>query len=74
MTRHATALCSEHRYSGVQAPNNDQKGNTMHPGPVQQNKLGKTILVISIIFVLIFAAMLIARWFNSPEMFVPVFG
>lgn len=46
----------------------------MHPDPMQQNKLGKAILVISIIFVLLFAGMLLMRWFSSPEMFAPVFG
>ena len=46
----------------------------MKPKTFKQDKLGKTILVISIIFVFLFLAMLIFKWFKSPEMFLPIFG
>jgi membrane protein involved in colicin uptake len=46
----------------------------MKPKTFRQDKLGKTILIISVIFVFLFLAMLIFKWFKNPEMFLPIFG
>jgi membrane protein involved in colicin uptake len=39
----------------------------------KQDKLGNAILIISVIFVILFIAMLIFKWFKNPEMFLPMF-
>ena len=46
----------------------------MRPKAFNTKKLGKIILMISIFFVFSFIAMLIFKWFNNPEMFLPIFG
>ena len=46
----------------------------MKPKTFKQDKLGKIILIISIVFVLLFIAMLIFKWLNNTEIFVPIFG
>ncbi|MBL6774602.1 MAG: hypothetical protein ISQ26_04240 [Candidatus Puniceispirillum sp.] len=42
--------------------------------PFPQNRLGKIILAISIIFVLLFASLVVMHWLNNPETLNPVFG
>ena len=46
----------------------------MKPKTFKQDRLGKTILIISIVFVILFIAMLVFKWFNNPEMFLPIFS
>ena len=46
----------------------------MRPKAFNTKKLGKTILIISIVFVILFIAMLVFKWFNNPEMFLPIFS
>jgi len=46
----------------------------MRPKAFNIIKLGKIILTISIFFVFSFIAMLVFRWFNNPEMFLPIFS
>lgn len=46
----------------------------MKPKTFKQDRLGKIILIISIIFVFLFLAILIFKWVESPEMFLPIFG
>jgi len=46
----------------------------MRPPTIDQNRLGKSILMVAICFVLIFLLALAFRWFKSPHMFQPVFG
>jgi len=46
----------------------------MRPKAFNTKKLGKIILIISIVFVILFIAMLVFKWFNNPEMFLPIFG
>ena len=42
--------------------------------PLPQNRLGKVIIVISVIFVLLFASAVFVHWLDSPESLNPVFG
>jgi len=42
--------------------------------PFQQNRLGKILLGVSIIFVVLFAITLVMNWISNPDMFRPVFG
>jgi hypothetical protein len=42
--------------------------------PLPQNRLGKVIIVISIMFVLLFASAVLMHWLDSPESLNPVFG
>ena len=42
--------------------------------PFQQNRLGKILLGVSIIFVVLFAITLVMNWISDPDMFRPVFG
>ena len=42
--------------------------------PLQQNRLGKILLGVSIIFVVLFAITLAMNWISNPDMFRPVFG
>jgi hypothetical protein len=46
----------------------------MRPKAFNTKKLGKIILIISIVFVILFIAMLVFKWFNNPEMFLPIFS
>ncbi|MEK9850654.1 MAG: hypothetical protein VW665_09105 [Candidatus Puniceispirillum sp.] len=46
----------------------------MRPQPMNQSRLGKYILRVSICFVLIFLLALMWKWVSSPQMFQPVFG
>ena len=41
---------------------------------LKQDKLGKIVLIGSVLFVLIFLIMLISRWVSNPEMFPPIFS
>jgi hypothetical protein len=42
--------------------------------PLPQNRLGKVIIVISIMFVLLFASAVLMHWLDSSESLNPVFG
>ena len=42
--------------------------------PLPQNRLGKVIIVISIMFVLLFASAMLMHWLDNPESLRPVFG
>jgi hypothetical protein len=42
--------------------------------PLPQNRLGKVIIVISIMFVLFFASAILMHWLDNPESLTPVFG
>jgi hypothetical protein len=42
--------------------------------PLPQNRLGKVIIVISVIFVSLFASAVLMHWLDSPESLNPVFG
>jgi hypothetical protein len=42
--------------------------------PLPQNRLGKVIIVISIMFVLLFASAMLMHWLDNPESLNPVFG
>jgi hypothetical protein len=42
--------------------------------PLPQNRLGRVIIVISIMFVLLFASAVLMHWLESPESLNPVFG
>ena len=42
--------------------------------PLPQNRLGKVVIVISVIFVLLFASAVLMHWLDSPESLNPVFG
>ncbi|MDC1408307.1 hypothetical protein N8524_08290 [Candidatus Puniceispirillum sp.] len=42
--------------------------------PLPQNRLGKVIIVISIMFVLLFASAMLMHWLDKPESLSPVFG
>ena len=42
--------------------------------PLPQNRLGKVIIVISIMFVLLFASAMLMYWLDNPESLNPVFG
>ena len=46
----------------------------MKPKTVKQGNLGKIILIISIVFVILFIAMLVFKWLNNPEIFLAIFG
>jgi hypothetical protein len=42
--------------------------------PLPQTRLGKVIIVISIMFVLLFASAVLMHWLDNPESLNPVFG
>ena len=42
--------------------------------PFQQNRLGKILHGVSIIFVVLFAITTVMNWIGNPDMFRPVFG
>ncbi|MDE0766511.1 MAG: hypothetical protein OSB15_10595 [Amylibacter sp.] len=42
--------------------------------PSKQDKLGKIVLIGSVLFVIIFLVMLISRWISNPEMFPLIFS
>ena len=42
--------------------------------PFQQNRLGKILLGVPIIFVVLFVITLAMNWISNPDMFRPVFG
>ena len=42
--------------------------------PFEQNRLGKILLGVSIIFVVLFAITLVMSWISNQDMFWPVFG
>ena len=46
----------------------------MKPKTFKQDKLGKIIFIISIVFVILFIAMLVFKWLNNTEIFLPIFG
>lgn len=46
----------------------------MKPKTVKQDNLGKIILIISIVFVILFIAMMVFKLLNNPEIFLPIFG
>jgi hypothetical protein len=42
--------------------------------PLLLNRLGKVIIVISIMFVLLFASAMLMHWLDNPGSLKPVFG
>jgi len=42
--------------------------------PLPQNRLGKVVIVISIMFVLLFASAMLMHWLDNPGSLKPVFG